>query len=61
MWLTKSTLRARGMELPVSGIPGVPERWLDPIVKHHHCLDLQMSLFDARGRGADSRARRPRQ
>ncbi|MBB4235919.1 aminotransferase class IV [Rhizobium esperanzae] len=54
MWVASPEKQEAGMALHISRRVRVPPQSVDPLVKHYHWLDFEMSLFEAYEKGADT-------
>jgi branched-subunit amino acid aminotransferase/4-amino-4-deoxychorismate lyase len=54
IWLATPDQQERGLDLHLSHRIRIPPRSVDPTIKNYHWLDLEMALFDAYDRGADT-------
>lgn len=54
MWVAKPEDQERGLRLFVSKRVRVPSASVDPLVKHYHWLDFEMSLLDGFDAGAET-------
>jgi branched-chain amino acid aminotransferase len=54
MWLAQPEAQQKGLSLYVSKRVRVPSVSVDPLVKHYHWLDFEMSLLDGFDAGADT-------
>lgn len=54
VWIASQEAQQNGVRLHISDRVRVPPVSVDPMVKHYHWLDFQMSLLDAYGAGMDT-------